>query len=418
MPDVHQGYGASIGGVGAFDINKGVIVPGFVGYDINCGVRLLKTNFIKKDIEKDIENLINLLYINIPAGIGSSGKISLKRKEIEKIIVSGAKWAVDNGYGFYSDLENIEEQGSMKEADPEKISEHAYERGAEQLGTLGAGNHFLEIQEVKNIYDEKTANVFGLFPEQITIMIHSGSRGLGHQICQDYLMRSEKSLSKYKINVPDRQLAGLPIDSSGGKDYFSAMVGGANFAWANRQVMTHWVRESFSRVMDKPIEKLDITTLYDIAHNIAKKEIHSIDGKPTRVLIHRKGATRSFPPFHPEIPEKYRSAGQPVIIPGTMGTASYVLAGMQTAMEETWGSTCHGAGRSMSRHQAIRESKNRDIVKELASLNIIARAKSRLGLAEEIPDAYKDIDEVIEIVEKAGLAKKVVRMVPLAVIKG
>lgn len=418
MPDVHQGYGAPIGGVGAFDIEKGVIVPGFVGYDVNCGVRLLKTNFTKKDIEKDIEKIVQRLWTNIPAGVGSSGKILLKQKELEKVVIHGAGWAINNGYGFQSDIENMEEHGEMKGADPDKISGHAYKRGAEQLGTLGSGNHFLEIQEIKDVYDEKTANAFGLFPGQITIMIHSGSRGLGHQICQDYLMRFVKALSKYNLNIQDRQLAGLPIDSSEGKDYFSAMTGGANFAWANRQMMTHRVRESFSQVINKPVEALEIPTLYDVAHNIAKKEFHYIDGQNVKVLIHRKGATRAFPQGHTEIPEKYRNVGQPVIIPGTMGTASYVLVGTQMAMDETWGSTCHGAGRRMSRHQAIKESSQRDITKELAAHNIIARASSRLGLAEEIPEAYKDINEIIRIVENAGLSKKIARMVPLAVIKG
>ncbi|MCL5409073.1 MAG: RtcB family protein [Candidatus Omnitrophica bacterium] len=421
MPDVHQGYGAPIGGVGAFDIENGLIIPGFVGYDINCGVRLLKTNFLKKDIEKNLEKIITAIYTNIPAGVGSSGKLFLNKKEMEKVVISGAKWAVDNGYGFQTDLENTEENGKMEGAQPDKIGDHAYKRAADQIGTLGSGNHFLEIQEIKEIYDEKTAGVFGLFAGQITIMIHSGSRGLGHQICQDYLMKFYKSISKYNINLPDRQLVGLPINSHDGKDYFSAMTAGANFAWANRQIMSHRVRESFSQVLNTSIEKLEkleITTLYDIAHNIAKKEFHNIDGKKTEVLIHRKGATRAFPKEHPEIPEKYRNAGQPVIIPGTMGTSSYVLVGTQTAMEETWGSTCHGAGRKMSRHQAVRENKQRNIIKELAEHNIIAKAGSRIGLIEEIPEAYKDIDEVIRIVENAGLSKKIAKMVPLAVIKG
>ena len=299
-----------------------------------------------------------------------------------------------------------------------QVGKHAYERGAEQLGTLGSGNHFIEIQEVSDIYDNKTADVFGLFPGQITVMIHTGSRGFGHQVCEDYLVRFAKAASKHGITLPDRQLAAAPVDSYEGKSYFAAMTAAANFAWANRQLITHWVRESFTEVMKTGPEKIGISTVYDVAHNIGKKEEHTVDGKKTMVVIHRKGATRAFPAGHPEIPEQYRQTGQPVLIPGTMGTASYVLTGTEQAMNETWGSTCHGAGRTMSRHQAIKESRNRRIDMELAEKHIIAKAKSRSGLAEEMPEAYKNIDEIIEIVEQNGLSKKIARMRPLAVIKG
>lgn len=418
MPDVHWGYGAPIGGVGAFDIESGVIVPGFVGYDVNCGVRLIRTNLERKDIENKLDDLINGLFVNIPSGVGSTGKLKLKRKEIEKVVVEGAKWAVKNGYGIEDDLENTEEFGRMEGADPSVVSKRAFERGIPQSGTLGSGNHFLEIQEVMEIYEPELAEKFGIYKGQITIMVHTGSRGFGYQICDDYLDAFGKVANKYGIKLPDRQLACAPANSPEGKKYFRAMKAAANYAFANRQVITHWIRETFSKILKQPWEKLGLFIVYDVAHNICKLETHNVDGRMKKLLVHRKGATRAFSKGHPVLPEKYRQTGQPVIIPGTMGTASYILVGTEKAMEETWGSTCHGAGRMMSRHKAVKQAKGRAIDVELGKKGIIAKATSKRGLAEEMPEAYKDVDEVIKVVEAAGISKKVAKMVPLAVMKG
>ncbi|MCM8805367.1 MAG: RtcB family protein [Candidatus Omnitrophica bacterium] len=418
MPDVHWGYGAPIGGVAAFRKQDGVIAPGFVGYDINCGVRLIRSNLSFSDINEKLDTIVNCLYANIPSGVGSTGKIILKGKQLDEVLQQGAMYAVKQGYGWQSDIVNTEENGCMKNADASNVSDKAKERGSDQLGTLGSGNHFLEIQKVVEIYDKNIADAFGLFQSQITIMIHTGSRGLGYQVCDDYLMKFGKVSSKYGIKLPDRQLACAPIDSPEGQQYFSAMCAAANFAWANRQIITHWIRECFEKTFSIPAEKLGLFVVYDVAHNIAKYERHQFEEKEENVYVHRKGATRAFPEGHPDICESYRHIGQPVIIPGTMGTASYVLVGTRRALEETWGSTCHGAGRMMSRTQAIKKSKGRKIESELAQKGIIARAKSRDGLAEEIPEAYKDVDEIVAVVEKAGLSKKVAKMIPLAVIKG
>ncbi|HOL21338.1 MAG TPA: RtcB family protein [bacterium] len=418
MPDVHWGYGAPIGGVGAFDAEKGVIVPGFVGYDINCGIRLLRTNMLVSDIKNRLDDIVNLLFTNIPSGVGSEGKLSLKRKDLEKVVVEGALWALKNGFGTHQDIESIEDYGTKKDANPDVISNRAYERGTSQLGTLGSGNHFLEIQKVIDIYDKEIADAFGIFEGQITIMVHSGSRGFGYQICEDYLDRFGKVAAEYGIKLPDRQLACAPTNSKEGKHYFQAMNAAANYAFANRQLIAHWIRETFTQVLKVPWEKLEMYTVYDVAHNICNLEKHNVDGMERWLYIHRKGATRAFPKGHPALPERYKNTGQPVIIPGTMGTCSYILVGTEKAMEETWGSTCHGAGRMMSRHQAIKESRNRDISDELARKGILARGVSRKGLAEEMPEAYKDIDEVIKVVEGAGLSRKIARMAPIAVIKG
>lgn len=418
MPDVHWGYGAPIGGVGAFDAESGVIIPGFVGYDICCGVRLIRTNMHARDIKDKLDHLINLLFTNIPSGVGSEGNLSLKRKELEKVIVEGAKWAIRNGFGIQDDIECIEDYGTKKDANPDVISNRAYERGTSQLGTLGSGNHFLEIQQVIDVYDKEIAEKFGIFEGQLTIMVHSGSRGFGYQICEDYLDKFGKVAMDYGIKLPDRQLACAPANSKEGKQYLMAMNAAANYAFVNRQLITHWIRETFTQVLKIPWEKIEMRTVYDVAHNICNLEKHNVDGRERWLYIHRKGATRAFPKGHSALPERYKDTGQPVIIPGTMGTCSYILVGTEKAMEETWGSTCHGAGRTMSRHQAVKESKNRDIIDELAKKGIIAKGVSRKGLAEEIPDAYKDIDEIIEIVEGAGLSKKIARMAPIAVIKG
>ncbi len=418
MPDVHWGYGAPIGGVGAFDPESGVISPGFVGYDINCGVRLLRSDLTIPDLEANLELLINSLFNNIPSGVGSAGVLKLKKKELEKVLKDGSSWAVNNGFGSENDIENTEENGCMKDADPDALGNRAYERGIPQLGTLGSGNHFLEIQRVVDIYDEETARDFGIFKGQVTVMLHSGSRGLGYQVCDDYLDRFGKTSQKYGIRLPDRQLACAPVSSPEGKRYFRAMCAAANYAFANRQIITHLVRETFESVLKTPREKLKLSTVYDVAHNICKIETHNVDGMMKKLYVHRKGATRAFPKGHPDLPARYKTTGQPVIIPGTMGTASYILIGTEKAMEETWGSTCHGAGRVMSRHQAIKESSGRSIATELERRGILVRGVSRKGLAEEMPEAYKDVDEVIRTVEGAGISKKVAKMEPLAVMKG
>ncbi len=418
MPDIHFGYGAPIGGVGAFDEKSGVIVPGFVGFDINCGVRLIRSNLTVEDIRDKLEEITNLLFVNIPSGVGSKGKIKLKRDELEKVVMEGALWAVKNGFGTQGDIENIEEYGRLKNAAPEVISDRAYERGLEQLGTLGSGNHFLEIQQVSDVYDEKTAGVFGIFKGQITIMVHTGSRGFGYQICDDYLDRFGKVALEYQLKVPDKQLSCAPASSEEGRRYFKAMSGAANYAFANRQLITHWAREVFLKVFKTSWEDMQLSLVYDVTHNICKFEKHNVDGREKMLYVHRKGATRAFPGGHPELSDRYKHTGHPVIIPGTMGTCSYVLVGTEKAMEKTWGSTSHGAGRTMSRHQAVKENKNRAIARELAIKGILVKGSSKKGLLEEIPEAYKDIDEVIKVVEGAGLCRKIARMIPLAVVKG
>lgn len=418
MPDVHWGYGAPIGGVAAFNKDTGVIAPGFVGYDINCGVRLIRSDILASEIKEKLEHIVNCLYANIPSGVGSTGKIILKTQEIDRVLEKGARYGLEKGYGWNSDIERTEESGCMKTADPSAVSQRAKERGSDQLGTLGSGNHFLEIQQVVEIYDKKAAEVFGIFENQITVMVHTGSRGLGYQVCDDYLVKFGKAISKYGISLPDRQLACAPVVSKEGKEYFAAMSAAANFAWANRQIITHWIRECFEKVLSTPAERLGLYVVYDVAHNIAKYEKHTVEGKQEYVYVHRKGATRAFPQNHEAVCETYRNIGQPVIIPGTMGTNSYVLVGTQKAMEETWGSTCHGAGRVMSRSQAIKTSRGRRIEEELSKIGILAKAKSKGGLAEEIPEAYKDVDEIVRVVEEAGLSRKVAKMKPLAVIKG
>jgi len=419
MPDIHWGYGFPIGGVAGFDTKTGVISPGGVGYDINCGVRLLRTNLFRKDITPDIlEKLVRSLFHNIPSGVGSTGKIRISEQEVKNVLIKGARWAYEKGYGTKDDLEYTEEHGQMEGADPSKISRRALERGVPQLGTLGAGNHFLEIQEVEEIYDQNAAKIFNMTVGQITVMIHTGSRGLGYQVCDDNVKDLGRAVQKYNISLPDRQLACAPIESSEGKDYFSAMVCAANYAWANRQCITHWVREAFGQVYNKTPDELGMELVYDVAHNIAKFEEHTINGNKMTVCVHRKGATRAFPPGHSALPEKYKPIGQPVIIPGDMGTNSYLLLGTQRAFEETFGSTCHGAGRVWSRTHALDETRNRDVAQELKSKGILVMAASREVLREEVPDAYKDVDVVVDVCHKAGISKKVAKMRPLGVVKG
>ena len=418
LPDIHFGYGFSIGGVGAFSSRTGVISPGGVGFDINCGVRMVRTNLTEEDVKPRIKELIDTLFKNVPSGVGSKGKVRLKEGEIDDVLNNGAEWAVENGYGWESDLNFLEENGKMDSADSAAVSDKAKKRGIPQLGSLGSGNHFLEIQKMEDIYDEKAAKAFGIEKGQITIMIHSGSRGCGHQICADYLRTMDKAYKAYNIDLPDRQLACAPIDSKEAQDYFKAMSCAANYAWTNRQMILHWVRESFEEVYKKDSEDMGMGVVYDVAHNIAKKEKHTIKGIETEVYVHRKGATRAFGPGREEIPKEYREIGQPVMIPGTMGTASYILKGTETAMEETFGSTAHGAGRKLSRAGAKREFNGEEVKSLLESKGITLKANSMPVVAEEAPGAYKDVDQVVNVCHKAGISLLVGKMIPIGVAKG
>jgi len=419
MPDIHWGYGFPIGGVAAMSVEDGVVSPGGVGYDINCGVRMLRTDLEAKDVKPRMQQIIDALFSDVPSGVGSEGRIRLSEQSLREVMRKGAKWAVEQGYGWKEDIDVTEEKGMLEGADPDAVSERAIKRGRPQIGTLGSGNHFLEIQVVDEIYDEEVARVFGIdHVGQVTIMIHSGSRGFGYQICDDYLIVMANAMRKYHISVPDRQLACAPVQSPEGQRYIAAMACAANYAWANRQAMAHWTREAFSRVFGQGPHKLGMRQVYDVAHNIAKIEEHDVDGKRMKLVVHRKGATRAFPPGHPDVPEQYRSVGQPVIIPGDMGRYSFLLVGTEQAMKETWGSTCHGAGRLLSRKAAVKESRGTDIQQELAQKGIVVKAASRGTLAEETPEAYKDVSLVVETAHETGISRKVARMKPLGVIKG
>ena len=419
MPDIHWGYGFSIGGVAATSPDEGgVISPGGVGYDINCGVRLLKTNLVLDDVKSKIDKIINFLYNDVPSGVGSRGEIRLSKKELRELITKGAKWAVERGLGEASDLETCEEYGALEGANPDVVSERAYERGLPQVGTLGSGNHFLEVQVVVEIFDKEIAEKWGIFLNQITIMIHSGSRGFGYQICDDYIRVMRKALDKYKINVPDKQLCCAPIDTQESQHYIGAMKSAANYAWCNRQVLMHLTRKAFEKVFSKNWKDLGMDLVYDVAHNIAKFEEYEINGKKKTLCVHRKGATRAFGPQHPSLPSKYKETGQPVIIPGDMGTASYLLVGTKKAEEESFSSTCHGAGRVKSRHEAIKTVDLNSLLKELKSKGIEVRATGKKTIVEEAPSAYKDVDEVVEVVHNAGISRKVCKMKPLGVVKG
>ena len=420
LPDGHQGYGFPIGGVAATDYEQGVISPGGVGYDINCGVRVLRTNLDEKDVRPKLGNLINKLFSDVPTGIGRSGKISLKGKSgVDEVLEDGAHWAVENGYGWDEDLLHQEAGGRLEIADASKVSGHAKERGMRQVGTLGSGNHFLEIQLVDQIYDEQAAKTMGITREgQVTVMIHSGSRGLGHQTCSDYIKVMTNAMRKYNINLPDRELCSAPITSPEGQDYLAAMSAAANFAFANRQTMMHWARGAFSKILGSSPDDLDMHLIYDVAHNMGKVEEHDIEGKRRKVVVHRKGATRAFPPGHSEVPAKYRDIGQPVLIPGTMGTASYILIGDKRGMELSFGSTAHGAGRFMSRSRAKKQFFGKDVQKRLAGEGIIVKATKGIVIAEEAPGAYKDVDEVVRVSDEVGIATKAVRLRPIGVIKG
>ena len=419
MPDIHWGYGFCIGGVAATDPEKGgVVSPGGVGYDINCGVRLIRTSLDEPEVKPKLRELVSSLFRDIPCGLGRGGRISFNHSEERKILEEGSRWLVRQGYGRPEDLECTEAGGALEDADPGKVSDRAFERGKGQVGTLGSGNHFLEVQVVDEIYDPACADVFGLSKGQVTVMIHCGSRGLGHQVCEDSLRSLKNTPRKYGIDLPDRQLVCAPVNSPEGKAYLGAMRSAANYAWANRQLLTHLLRRIFTRFFGLGEGKLDLSLIYDVAHNIAKLERYKVDGVEKTLCVHRKGATRAFPPGHPEVPEPYRGIGQPILIPGDMGTYSYLLVGTAGAMEETFGSTCHGAGRVMSRGAAVRSAKGRSIQKELEQKGIIAMARGRTSLAEEQPDAYKDVNSVVDVVQGAGISRKVCRMRPLGVIKG
>jgi len=415
MPDMHEGYGSPIGGVVAVDTTTGVISPGVCGYDINCGVRLLKSNIPEKEVRPSLDKLATEIQRGVPSGLGRGRKMKLDISSLDRILEGGVQRLVEQGYGTQEDIERCESYGKLDWADTSAVSEHAKKRGSDQVGTLGSGNHFLEVQKVEKIFDNTFAKAFGLFEDQVVVMIHTGSRGLGHQICTDHLKIAVQKMPQYRIELPDRELACLPFQSPEGKQYFAAMACAANFAWANRQMITHFVRKAWKSAVGEDASSL--TLLYDVAHNIIKKEKYVIDGKETEVAVHRKGATRAFPPGHPEIPEQYRAVGQPVLIPGSMGTASYILVGQKEG-EQSFYSSCHGAGRRMSRHAAMRATSGQEVVKLLAERGIIIKCRSMRGIAEEAPLAYKDVDEVVEVVHNAGLSKKVARLVPLAVIKG
>lgn len=418
MPDIHWGYGLPIGGVVATDIeNGGVVTPGGIGFDINCGVRLMRTDLTLKDVQPRISDLVIALYKDVPAGVGSKGDIRVDVEEERKLLLQGAQWAVKRGYGRKEDLEVTEENGAIEGADPDKVSARAYERGKRQAGTLGSGNHFLEIQVIDQIYDREAADIFGLNTGQITIMLHSGSRGFGYQVCDEYSKSMIRCLTKYNISVPDRQLACAPVKSDEGKAYLGAMRCAANYAWANRQCLMHLTRKAFEKVFGRGEKALGMDLIYDVAHNIGKFERHSVDGKEKFLCIHRKGATRAFPPGHPELPDRYKPVGQPVIIPGDMGRNSFLLVGTKRA-EESFYSTCHGSGRVMSRSAAVRACSGRSISKELERKGIIVMAAGRGTLAEEAPEAYKNVNDVVSVVHEAGISKRVCRMRPLGVVKG
>ncbi len=419
MPDIHWGYGFPIGGVAATDINDGVISPGGVGYDINCGVRLARTSLEYDKVKSKIDDLVKQFFRDVPTGVGASGAIKkLPSKEIKNILINGSQWAVEHGFGDSNDIEYTEEKGKLIDADPDAVSERAIERGQDQAGTLGSGNHFLEIDVVDEIYDEKAAEVFGIFKGQILILIHTGSRGLGYQVCDDYLKVLVKAEKKFNFNLPDKQLACAPIKSKEGQDYLHAMRCAANFAWNNRQIIMHLAKKSLLKTLNISESELDFKLIYDVCHNIAKIEKHKIDEEEKKVCVHRKGATRAFPPGSEFIPNRYKDVGQPVLVPGDMGRYSFILSGTEKAMEKTFGSSCHGAGRVQSRTQAKKAAKGRDLIKELHDKGISIQAKGYGTIAEEMPHAYKDVFDVVDIMHNSGISNKVAKIKPVGVIKG
>jgi tRNA-splicing ligase RtcB len=418
LPDGHEGYGFPVGGVAAMDAEEGMISPGGVGYDINCGVRLLRSNLTEKDVRSKLKELVTDLFSSIPSGVGSKGSVKLTPSQLDEVLVKGVNWAIDNGYGSSDDADVCEENGQIQNADPNKVSDKARKRGAPQLGSLGSGNHFLEVQKVAEVHDEEAANRMGLKEGTITVLIHCGSRGFGHQVCSDYLRVAEQAMSKYDIDLPDRELACVPNNSEEGESYRAAMFSALNFAWSNRQMLTHWTRKSIERVFNQSESDLDMKLVYDVAHNIAKVEKHKVDGKERKVVVHRKGATRAFPANRDEIPSKYRDLGQPVLVPGSMGTASWVLLGQPNSMDLSFGSTAHGAGRTMSRTKARRNFSEEDVKKSLNDKGIFIKALTRDGVVEETPQAYKDVDAVVNVSHNLGIATKVAKLVPIGVIKG
>ncbi|MBN2413890.1 RtcB family protein [candidate division KSB1 bacterium] len=418
MPDMHWGYGFPIGGVAAFDMDDGVISPGGVGYDINCGVRLLRTDLSRKDVQGKITHIVDALFASIPSGVGSTGPVRLSAADEKKVLTEGAHWAVANGYGDREDLDKIEETGRMPGAVPDYVSDHALKRGKAQLGTLGSGNHFVEVGYVEQVFDEKIAARLGLFKNQVTVIVHTGSRGLGHQICDDFIKVMLGAADKYGIYLPDRQLCCAPVRSPEGQRYLGAMAAGVNFAFCNRQLITHWTREAFMRALCAGPKTVNMRVVYEVAHNIAKIEEHKVNGKNKKLCVHRKGATRAFGPGHPAVPESYRDIGQPVLIPGDMGRYSYVLVGTENAMRETFGSTCHGAGRVLSRKKALKRAQGRSLYRELLDKGIYVKASSKATMAEEMPEAYKNVSNVVDAVAGAGISKIVARLKPMGVIKG
>lgn len=418
MPDIHQGYGFPVGGVIATELPDGVISPGGIGYDINCGVRVLASQLETHEIRPHLDTLAAALYQNCPSGVGSSGTISLRGDEMDIVLREGARWALSRRFAQRQDLERTEESGKIAGADPSFVSSRAKERGRDQIGTLGAGNHFIEVDKVAQVYDEHAAEILDLFPDQVVVQIHCGSRGLGHQICEDYVARFQRTVHDYGITLPDRELVCAPLNSREGQEYFSAMACAANFAFANRQVLTHFIRLSFEQVLAGHVKNFELHQVYDIAHNMAKIEEHEVGGSQLKVCVHRKGATRAFGPGASVLPEDLRELGQPVLIPGSMGTASFILLGTPGSMAQTFGSSCHGAGRRMSRARAKKEIRGADLRDRLSERGIVVRAGSLAGLAEEAPEAYKDVTKVVDIVQNAGIGKKVVRLEPIAVIKG
>jgi tRNA-splicing ligase RtcB len=416
MPDIHQGYGFPIGGVAATDPRAGgVISPGGVGFDINCGVRLLSSSLTVEEVRPKIRELVNQLFRDIPSGAGQKGSIRISYADLDRVLAEGAAWMVEKGYGTPEDLTHSEEHGAIDGGEPAAVSDQAKKRGLPQLATLGSGNHFLEVQYVERIFDPEIAQALGLFENEAVILIHSGSRGLGHQVCTDYLREMGPAMQRYHLELPDRQLACVPVNSPEGQAYLAGMRAAANFAWANRQGITHFTRQAFRRIFG---EKEELRVIYDVCHNIAKLERHTVAGREREVMVHRKGATRAFPPGHPDVPNVYKRVGQPVLIPGSMGTASYVLVGSEGAMQETFGTTCHGAGRVMSRTAARKSAYAQNARQRLEDQGILVRAETRDGITEEIPEAYKDVDVVIDVVHNAGLAKRVARLKPIGVIKG
>jgi tRNA-splicing ligase RtcB (3'-phosphate/5'-hydroxy nucleic acid ligase) len=418
MPDIHWGYGFPIGGVAAFTLKDGVISPGGVGYDINCGVRLMASKLSQDDIQPRLRELVNQLFRDVPTGVGAAGALRVSQPELHRVAVQGSQWAVAQGMGSETDLEFTEEHGCIAGAEPKRVSARAWERGQEQLGTLGSGNHFLEVGYVAEVFDQNAAQVMGLFPGQVTVIIHCGSRGFGYQVCDDYLGVMDRAIKKYQIELPDRQLACAPVGSEEGQAYLGAMRCAINYAFANRQVIAHRTRAAFAKALSRDANEIGLRTIYEVAHNIAKFETHTVDGKQLDVCVHRKGATRAFAPGHKAIPSAYRGIGQPVLIPGDMGRYSYVLTGTEKAMSETFGSTCHGAGRALSRMKAKKAAVGRNIVKELEQRGIIVRGQSLRTVDEEISEAYKDVSNVVDTCALAGISNKVAQLKPLGVIKG